>query len=76
MGVTLEQVEQQRAEVQRLTNILQQLQHEVAYFEFQGRNEESALMFSKLLEQLMAQRELIQSAKSKLDYMLSLYKSR
>ncbi|KAH8934235.1 hypothetical protein BDL97_18G072800 [Sphagnum fallax] len=76
LGVTLEQVERQQAEVQRLTNILQQLQHKVAYFEFQGRNEESALMFSKLLEQLMAQRELVQSAQSKLDYMLSLYKSR
>lgn len=74
--MTLEQVEQQRAEVQQLTNILQQLQHKVAYFEFQGRNDESALVFSKLLEQLMAQKELVQSAQSKLDYMLSLYKSR
>ncbi|CAK9220685.1 unnamed protein product [Sphagnum troendelagicum] len=76
MGVTLEQVELQRADLHHLTTKLQQLQHDVAYFEAPGTNKESLPALSKLLEQLMAQREIVESARFKLDYMVSLYGSR
>ncbi len=74
MGATLEQVETQRAELQDATAALEQLQHDVAYFQAPA-GEEAFSAFSALLEQLSAQRDLVEVARVKLDYILSLYES-
>ncbi|KAH8934657.1 hypothetical protein BDL97_18G096000 [Sphagnum fallax] len=74
MGATLEQVETQRAELQDATAALEQLQHDVAYFQAPA-GEEAFSAFSALLERLSAQRDLVEVARVKLDYILSLYES-
>ncbi|KAH9534264.1 hypothetical protein CY35_18G099000 [Sphagnum magellanicum] len=74
MSATLEQVETQRAELQDATAALEQLQHDVAYFQAPA-GEEAFSAFSALLERLSAQRDLVEVARVKLDYILSLYES-